>query len=163
MKKKLLLLFAVAILVVSCNPRENIVTFYLDNEISKQLVLNASVGDLGSSFVFSEKDLDLLESETFKTYFENIVELEVTSINITISGYDQSIANPIIKIGNSITIQNIPIINGSFKIQDVQLLNNISNELLSHQIVPFSFEGQSTAQDSFNVSVQVSLKGVFTD
>ena len=163
MKKKLLLLFAVAILAVSCNPRENIVTFYLDNEISKQLVLNASVGDLGSSFVFSEKDLDLLESETFKTYFENIVELEVTSIDITVSGYDQSVSNPVIRIGDFIMFDNISMSNGSFKIQDAQMLQNISNELLNHQIVPFSFEGQSTAQDSFNVSVQVSLKGVFTD
>lgn len=164
MKKRILgLSLTISLLFASCNARENIVTFYLDNEISKELVLDATIGESGSGLVFSEKNLDLLESETFRRYFLNIVELEVTSLSFTISDYDQGVDNPTLSIGNSIEINDLQMVNGSFQVNDNRALQRLSDELLSQLIIPFSFEGNAVSEDSFNVSVSISLKGVFTD
>lgn len=126
-------------------------------------MLDARVDDTGTGFVFSEKQVDLLESETFRKYILNIVELNVTQIDITIEDYDQGVSNPNLKLGNSLNFDNLPLVNGVFKITDEQLLSNISNELLLNHIINFSFSGDAVANDLFNISISISLEGVFTD
>lgn len=163
MKKNYLLIFLTSVFLTACNPRENIVTFYLDNQLFEELVLNSIPSDFGSSTVYSEKPVDLLAIESFHKYFENILELDVKSMNISITDYEQSIEHPVIRIGNSITIENIPITNGSFEIKDAQLLQSIASELMRHQIVPFSFEANSLTHDSFKVSVTMKIQGVFAN
>ncbi len=125
------------------------------------MILSTMIDGEIQNSINSSIPISLLDSEFFGQYIEHLIELEVTSIVVTISGYDNGVTNSEIKLGNTILENNIDDSVTSINIVNSYKLEDVSQELLNSHSIPFTFSGDSISVDTFQVSVTITFKGVF--
>lgn len=163
MKAKYLLFILSIVLLSSCYPRENIVTFFDEETLSKEMTLSTMIDGKMKNSIDSSVDINLLDSDFFERYIGGLIDLEVTSIEVTISGYNNGVTNSKIKLGNTLLTSNIDENNKPININSSYKLDDISRELLHRLSIPFTFSGDCNSADTFKVSVSITFKGIFED
>jgi hypothetical protein len=149
-------------LLSSCYPEASVV-FYGEDTLSKELIISKTIDGVTQNSINSSIPISLLESDFFEQYIENLIELEVTSIEVAIAGHDHGVASSEIRLGNVLLENNMHHVNGSIHIVDSYKLKDVSRELLDHHTIPFIFSGDCASEETFEVVVKISFKGVFED
>lgn len=161
-------LFALIIpFLFSCIQQEDTVTFYSEDSISKEMIISTMLdGELQSS-VHSSVTLDLMDSDFFENYINQLVLLEITSIKVSIIDYDYGLVNTNLELGNYPLLENgmdeIGQNGGLLIIKDSTVLDHISNILTNKHEIPFVFSGDGVSPDTFTLSISITFQGVFVD
>ncbi|MFD2568689.1 hypothetical protein [Pseudotenacibaculum haliotis] len=167
MKTKNFLFVLFILLLYSCSPQEDIVTFYGEDTLSKEMIVSTTINEELQNSFNSSVTIDLLDSKFFEKYIDHLIELKATSIKISITDYNYGIVNSKLEMGNDLLIDNcideISQSEGSITITDPEVLGNISNRLMYKHKIPFILSGSSRFSDTFTVSISVTFNGVFGD
>jgi hypothetical protein len=147
--------------------QEDTVTFYSEDSLSKEMIVSTiSNGELQST-VKSSVTLDLMDSEFFENYINQLILLEITSIQITMVDYDYGMMNTKLEVDNYLLLENgideIDQNGGSIIIEDPIITEHISNILADNHQLNFVLSGNSVSLDTFTISVTISFNGVFVD
>lgn len=167
MKTKNILFILIIPLLFSCMQQEDTVTFYSEDSLSKEMIVSTiSNGELQST-VKSSVTLDLMDSEFFENYINQLILLEITSIQITMVDYDYGMMNTKLEVDNYLLLENgideIDQNGGSIIIEDPIITEHISNILADNHQLNFVLSGNSVSLDTFTISVTISFNGVFVD
>lgn len=133
MKVKYLFFSLCMLLLTSCFPNENTITYFNEETLVKEMKLS--------------------------TMIEDLVELEVTSIKVIISGYNDWVTNSKIKLGNTILASSVK--EKSISVSKLSMLENVSQEFFDKHNIPLLFSGYCNSADTFKVSISITFKGVF--
>lgn len=163
MKAKYPLIIFFIALFSSCSPNENIVTFIGEETLSKEMTLSTMLDGHMLNSINSSTLVSLQDSEFFKQHLKSLIELKVTSIELLMSGYNNGLSNPEIRLGNTLIESGMNDSIQSIKVTSPNKLDQISQEMMQRHTLPLVFSGNCASADTFEVSVQITLKGEFVD
>lgn len=148
-------------LLISCTSQEEAVTFFIDNELNENLIIqrvNEESGTLAN--INSRVSLDLRTSESYNKYIRRLRDLEINNFEFLFDNYQGQIQNGKVYL-EDILLGDFDASMGLITIEDNQVIQRIENLFLERTEVDFIFVGESQSNHFLSVEINVEMKGTF--
>ena len=148
-------------LLISCTSQEEAVTFFIDNELNENLIIqrvNEESGTLAN--INSRVSLDLRTSESYNKYIRRLRDLEINNFEFLFDNYQGQIQNGKVYL-EDILLGDFDASMGLITIEDNQVIQRIENLFLERTEVDFIFVGESQSNHFLSVDINVEMKGTF--
>jgi len=160
--KSLKVLCAIAIIAsfFSCAYQEDTVAFFIENDLSKDLLIERIIDEDQSTSILKITELDLRSIASYDKYIKRLVDLDITKVNCSFSNYEgvitegQLFLDGILLGGFQNNMENIII-------EDPEILSIISERFLEKTSLDFSFVGESNSQHSLKIDIDIEMLGTF--
>jgi|TARA_R110002072_G_scaffold29809_14_gene93795 hypothetical protein len=160
--KSLKVLCAIAIIAsfFSCAYQEDTVAFFIENDLSKDLLIERIIDEDQSTSILKITELDLTSIASYDKYIKRLVDLDITKVNCSFSNYEgvitegQLFLDGILLGGFQNNMENIII-------EDPEILSIISERFLEKTSLDFSFVGESNSQHSLKIDIDIEMLGTF--
>ena len=88
--KSLKVLCAIAIIAsfFSCAYQEDTVAFFIENDLSKDLLIERIIDEDQSTSILKITELDLRSIASYDKYIKRLVDLDITKVNCSFSNYE---------------------------------------------------------------------------
>lgn len=152
----------ILLLFTSCSNRDDFVVFYIDNEVSKDLVVEALVDDSTTS-LNEISYVDIRDSESFDKYINQLTDLNITKFEFKIENFKNDITNPQLMLDDLLINDFTTNVNGVSEITDRSLLQIIEDKFLEKRRLGLVFRGDSYTSQNFSIGVRIEMLGTFVD
>lgn len=158
---KVLCALGILSLLISCTSQEEAVTFFIDNELNENLIIQRVNDENGTQADINRSvSLDLRTSESYNKYIRRLRDLEINNFEFLFDNYQGQIQNGQVYLENILLGDfdaSMPLIT----IEDRQVLQRIENLFLERTEVDFIFVGESESNHFLSVDINVEMKGTF--
>ena len=160
--KSLKVLCAIAIIAsfFSCAYQEDTAAFFIENDLSKDLLIERIIDEDQSTSILKITELDLTSIASYDKYIKRLVDLDIIKLNCSFSNYEgvitegQLFLDGILLGGFQNNMENIII-------EDPEILSIISERFLEKTSLDFSFVGESNSQHSLKIDIDIEMLGTF--
>ncbi len=148
-------------LLISCTSQEEAVTFFIDNELNENLIIQRVNDENGTQTDINSKvSLDLRTSESYNKYIRRLRDLEISNFEFLFDNYQGQIQNGKVYL-EDILLGDFDASMGLITIEDNQVIQRIENLFLERTEVDFIFVGESQSNHFLSVDINVEMKGTF--
>lgn len=161
--KSLKLFCAIGLLsfFTSCTNQEEAVTFYLDNQLKENLIIERISNESNhDDDIFTQVPLDLRSSESYDKYIRRLRELDIERFDFSFNDYEGQIQNGQLYL-EDILLGDFEGTLNEISINDPELIRTIEELFLERTQLNFSFVGESVTNHYLSVEVNIEMKGTF--
>tara|TARA_R110001632_G_scaffold18712_7_gene57625 strand:+ start:4499 stop:4990 length:492 start_codon:yes stop_codon:yes gene_type:complete len=144
----------------SCAYQEDTAAFFIENKLTKDLLIERIIDDSSNSSIFKNTELDLTSIESYDTYIKRLVDIEVHYLNCSFSNYEGVISDGQLFL-DGILLGDFQSNMQNIRIDNPEVLSRISERFLEKTSLEFSFVGESNTEHTLTVDLEIEMLATF--
>jgi len=144
----------------SCAYQEDTTAFFIENELTKGLVIERIIDENPETAIFKNTQLDLTSIESYDKYIRRLVEIDINSLNCSFSNYEGVITDGQLFL-DGILLGNFQSNMENIRIENPEILSRISERFLEKTSLDFYFIGESNTEHTLTVDIEIEMLATF--
>tara|TARA_R110000787_G_scaffold91628_5_gene193028 strand:+ start:739 stop:1230 length:492 start_codon:yes stop_codon:yes gene_type:complete len=144
----------------SCAYQEDTAAFFIENKLTKDLLIERTIDDSSNSSIFKNTELDLTSIDSYDTYIKRLVNLDIHYLNCSFSNYEGIISDGQLFL-DGVLLGNFQSNMQNIRIDNPEILSRISERFLENTSLEFSFVGESNTDHTLTVDVEIEMLATF--